>query len=105
MIFAEFFYSSEGLCTGFKVRGHAGAGKIGHDLVCCAVSASVQLCCNGITQILKKKAKVCFSDGLVCLNIVSSDYAVQSFLKSLELQLLILSKEHKKNLKLLRVEV
>ena len=100
-----FFYSDKGFCTGFEVAGHAGAGELGHDLVCCAVSASVQMCCNGITQVLRHKAKVECSDGVVGLRISSSDCSVQAFLNALEMQLVNISKKHRKNLKLIRVEV
>ena len=105
MIVAKFFYTKKGVCTGFYVKGHADAGNYGEDLVCCAVSVAVQFCCNGITQILKKKVIIFSSRGEVCLKKVSSDRVVQSFLRALELQLCIVSKKHKKNLQVIRVEV
>ena len=106
MIFAEFFYLKSGKCVGFRVSGHSYESEFGHDLLCCAVSASVQLCCNGITEILNKKAKIKVADGLVEFKVLDCSCAcVQSFLKALQLQLVNLSKNYSKNLKLVEVEV
>lgn len=106
MISAVFRFSSDdGCCLGFRVEGHAGFGRFGNDLVCCAVSVAIQMCCNGITEVAKKKADVVCGEGMVELKVVDHDEIVQLFLKSLELQLSLIEKNHGKNLKLKRLEV
>ena len=42
------FYKKNDEFFGFSVRGHAGAGKYGRDLVCCAVSTLVFNTINSI---------------------------------------------------------
>lgn len=108
MIIATFYYSNKGYCKGFKVDGHAKFAEYGHDLVCCAVSVSVQMCCNAITQVAKKQAKVESSEGRVEFEVcdeVCDNEIVQIILKSLELQLTVVSDQYRKNLKVCRVEV
>ncbi|MCI8554869.1 MAG: ribosomal-processing cysteine protease Prp [Clostridiales bacterium] len=46
----HFFHRSDGLC-GFELRGHAGAGVAGEDIVCAAVSSAVYLTANTLTDV------------------------------------------------------
>ena len=63
------------------------------------------MCCNGITEVAKKKADVVCDNGMVELSVVDNDEVVQLFLRSLELQLSVIEKNYGKNLKLKRLEV
>ena len=105
MIKVSFFYLSDGKCKGFKVEGHANSAQYGSDLVCCAVSVAVQMCCNGITDVLNKKARVKSLNGLVEFDVVEDGDVVQFFLKALELELFNVAQDHKTNLKVVKLEV
>lgn len=105
MIVAKFFYSKKGVCSGFSVSGHANSGEFGQDLICCAVSAVVQMCCNGITEVAKCSAEVCSAGGFVEVWVNEGVLKAQTLLKSLELELNLLAQQHKNNLKLLKMEV
>lgn len=109
MIVARFFYSkfNKEVCKGFSVKGHANSNlnKFGHDLICCAVSAVVQMCCNGLTEVAKCSVKVCSGDGFVKTRVKSDSLEAQVLLKSLELELNLLAQQHNKILKLIKVEV
>ena len=107
MIVTKFFYSKNGLCRGFSVRGHAGSAKYGYDLVCCAVSSVVQMCCNGLTEVIHCSVELNCSDGFVevWINDKIKVADVQILLKTLEFELNLLSQQHKKSLKFLKLEV
>ena len=52
------FYKQDGRFSGFSVSGHAGYGSEGNDIVCAAVSSTVMLVCNTITEFFKANAEV-----------------------------------------------
>ena len=52
MISAEFFTLPDGRLAGFHIRGHAGWGEEGTDIVCAAVSSAAYMAANTITEIL-----------------------------------------------------
>lgn len=103
MIFARFFYSKGSCCEGFSVRGHSNFDRFGHDLVCCAVSTAVQMCCNGLTELAKCSAKIYVSDGFIRVWLDDDRSVVQVLLKSLELELELIAKQYYKNLKVLKI--
>ena len=94
MIKVLFFYDEHLTCQGFRVKGHANHSDYGSDVVCAGVSSAVQMCCNGITEILKAKVKIDKVDGEISLQVEGKDESVQVLLKSLRLQLLLISKEY-----------
>ncbi len=53
MISAEFLTLPGGQLTGFYIKGHAGFGEEGEDIVCAAVSSAVYLVVNAIIEVLK----------------------------------------------------
>ncbi|MDI9520062.1 MAG: ribosomal-processing cysteine protease Prp [Bacillota bacterium] len=44
-----------GTLTGFEVKGHAGAGTEGNDLVCAAISFLATTCANALEEVAGKK--------------------------------------------------
>jgi len=53
----------------FDINGHADYGYEGYDIVCSAVSAVSISICNGITDIVKVKAKIGEHDGYLNLDL------------------------------------
>lgn len=105
MIRAEFF-SQAGRLTGFTVSGHAGYADAGEDIVCAAVSSAVQLTANGITEILRVKARVTAKGDTVSLKMDSlPSEDAEAFLKALCLHLEVLAEDYPKNVKLTCTEV
>ena len=47
------FVRKDGLLCGFTLRGHAGAGVSGTDVVCAAISSAAYLAANTITEICR----------------------------------------------------
>lgn len=46
--------SQHGTITGFEVKGHAGAGTEGNDLVCAAISFLATTCANALEEVAGK---------------------------------------------------
>ena len=105
MIKVEFFGSSPVL--GFRIKGHAGCGDFGTDIVCSAVSSAALMAANTITDVMyiKPKTLVC-KDGLMQLKLdESSAQKCSVVLDGLVLHLSSLSKEYKKYIKVTISEV
>ena len=105
MIKASFFYSKGGFCVGFEVSGHSGFAEPGLDIVCAAVSCAVQMCCNGITEIVKADAEVFVDSDEISLKVESFDEKVQVLLESLKMQIGLLEKDYGENISLFLLEV
>ena len=95
MIYVEFYKNKKGSLKGFNFKGHAEFEEYGKDIVCAAVSCAVRLCCNGLTEIAKKKV----------LNEEVEDEIVQIFLKALKLEVGLIEKSYSENVKLKVMEV
>lgn len=52
------FTQHHGNPAGFELRGHAGAGSAGNDIVCAAVSSAVYMTANTVTEILGVEAEI-----------------------------------------------
>lgn len=52
MIRADFLVLPDGRVLGFRIRGHAGWGEEGTDIVCAAVSSAAYMAANTITEVL-----------------------------------------------------
>ncbi len=105
MISVVFYEDKEKILGGFLVSGHANFLEHGKDIVCSAVSSSVQMCCNGITEILKEKVEIFCDEGKISLKGDLNKKPIQDFLKALKLQLSLIEKQYPKNIKLDVVEV
>ncbi|AGC67539.1 hypothetical protein Cst_c05170 [Thermoclostridium stercorarium subsp. stercorarium DSM 8532] len=51
MIKAVIYHNKDGKIKGFKVKGHAGFGTAGNDIVCAAVSAVVYTALGGLDEL------------------------------------------------------
>lgn len=108
MIFVEFYENKQGFLKGFSFKGHANFKEHGKDIVCAAVSSSVRLCCNGLTEVAKKKVLIEKKDEKICLSVLNEeieDEVVQIFLKTLKLEVSLIEKNYSENVKLNVVEV
>ncbi len=105
MISVVFYEDKEKILGGFLVSGHANFLEHGKDIVCSAVSSSVQMCCNGITEILKEKVEIFCDEGKISLKGDLNKESIQNFLKALKLQLSLIEKQYPENIKLDIVEV
>jgi len=76
-----FFHRKDGVIYKFHGKGHAGAGEHGDDVVCAAVSMSLQQTATGILEYLELKPKFEMKDGFLSIDLENTD------LKSRELEL------------------
>ncbi|HBG75712.1 ribosomal-processing cysteine protease Prp [Eubacteriales bacterium mix99] len=58
-------YGQDGLIREFAVKGHAGHGEAGRDIVCAAVSAVAQTAVIGLTDVVGICPKMVQKDGLL----------------------------------------
>ncbi len=105
MIEAKFFYSKDDVCIGFEICGHSGFADSGSDIVCSAVSCAVQMCCNGVTEVIGASADVFADSDTVSMKIESSDERVQVLLESLKMELSLLEENYRENISLCVLEV
>mgnify|MGYP005788785045 CR=1 FL=1 len=109
MICVRFYRDSIGQYRGFAVKGHAGYGVYGSDIVCAAVSALSINAANSIEYFSSDRAAVRTEEeaGILFLRLdTQKDETSQLFLKSLELGLKSIQKQYgSKYLKILYKEV
>ena len=105
MITARFRCSSNRK-IGFSISGHAGYADSGKDIVCAAVTSAVELCANGITEVLGVNAEVAVNENEIVLSLPqNSDERAYDFMEALFLHLNLLSQNYRKNVKVLITEV
>lgn len=105
MIEAKFFYSKDDVCVGFEICGHSGFSSSGSDIVCSAVSCAVQMCCNGVTEVVGASADVFVDSDSVSMKVESSDERVQVLLESLKMEMSLLEENYCENISLCVLEV
>ena len=107
MIRAEFFTAPSGVLLGFSVRGHAGLGESGFDILCAAVSSAAYLTANTVLEILRiHPAAIAVSDGEMLLRLDLADAnKAQAVLLGLELHLTGLTEEYPDRLQVERKSV
>ena len=90
------FSGREGGLSGFCVKGHAGAGSTGTDIVCAAVSSAVYLVANTITDVLSVPAKIRVEDGLLELSVPKRESSAecQHLFEGLRLHLEALAQQY-----------
>lgn len=57
------FFQDGGLSVGYDMRGHAGAGRAGRDVVCAAISSAAYYAANTLTEVLRLPAEVTVGGG------------------------------------------
>ena len=72
MIIITFF--GEDIISGFEVRGHAGFGEEGQDIICAAVSSAVYMTVNTVTDIyMIDPVLLEVEDGRLCMKLEEKD--------------------------------
>ena len=70
----------------FSVKGHAGAGVAGNDIVCAAVSSAAYMAANTVTEILGVEADAQVKDGYLRFSCSGSE-AASDIVRGLRLHL------------------
>ncbi len=83
MIKAVFYKDGKERFRGFSVRGHAGFGEEGHDIVCASVSSSVMLVCNAITDFFNLDAETAVEENNISLELKAEDPYAESLMAAL----------------------
>ncbi len=100
------FRCSNNRKVGFSIRGHAGYAESGRDIVCAAVTSAVELCANGITEIIGVNADIAVNENEIILSLPqNSDERAYDFMEALFLHLNLLSQNYEKNVKVIITEV
>ena len=89
-----------------KITGHAGLADYGKDIVCASVSSAVQLCANGITEILRENAQVNVCENEVSIKLPKdASTAAVAFIQALRLHLTILKEQFPENIEITEEEI
>lgn len=88
--------------TGYTVKGHTGLSPAGSDILCAAVSSSVYLVANTITDVLHIGAYITVKDAFMQVVLPESGYdKCQHLLLGLKLHLEQLAKQYPDRLKVI----
>lgn len=71
----------------------------GRDIVCAAVSATVEMCCNAVTEIAKLPAEESHEGNCIALRLREPDSTGDLLLRALQLELDRIAEQYPKNLK------
>ena len=93
--------------AGFSVIDHTDFDVEGADVLCAAVSSSVQLTANGVTEIAGAKADISVDESNAEITLKTDDEseAVQAVLATFALHMEILSGDYQENIKFCILEV
>ena len=106
MIKVNFYHSEKGAPIGFMIKGHAGYGTHGNDIVCSAVSSAAYMTANTIIEILGINPSASVQDGIMEI-ILPQESAEKGkdILLGFELHLRELAKQYPKNVTITTTEV
>ncbi len=104
MIRAQFWCFGESI-TGFSLKGHAGAGDFGEDIVCAAVSSAAYMTANTLTEICGANANITVNDGEMSLSLTETDAFIQKVLEGFFLHMNGLQEQYPKRIQVLKTEV
>lgn len=101
------FTKHNGMFCKFEINGHAGFADFGHDVVCAGVSSAVQMCANGITEVIGYPAKVICHENLISVELSKSDVnsSCEVLVSALVLQLRVISEAYEDTINLIISEV
>ncbi|MGI6264946.1 MAG: ribosomal-processing cysteine protease Prp [Acutalibacteraceae bacterium] len=86
---------TDGLLTGFEIRGHSGAGAAGEDVVCAAISSAAYMAANTVTEICRCPARAETADGEMTLAVDPADAPrCQEILRGFRLHMEQLAKQY-----------
>ncbi len=102
MIKVTFFYNDDFKIKGFELKGHAGYGEFGYDIVCSAVTSNSIAVINSLDSLQKVSFQdLKASDGHILCRIKEEDLErSQLLLEHLRLALEEISREYPKNIKI-----
>lgn len=93
------FKTKNSVLNSVSITGHAEFADYGSDIVCAAVTSALQLCANGITQVLGVKAEVLVEENLVDLILPNrAPKKSVDFLEALLLHLQTLQEDYPNNI-------
>lgn len=100
-------FKNNGLFKGFSVTDHSDYAQEGADIVCAAVSSSVQFAANGITEIAGAEADITVNeeDAEITLKTDCESDAAQAILGAFALHMEIMSGDYEENIKFCILEV
>ena len=106
MIKAQFFRGNDGLLTGYDIRGHAGTGEYGQDVLCAFVSSAAYMAANTITDVIGADITAQVTDGRMYITVSEKDVPeCKAVLEGLLLHLKETEKQYPKNLNVIITEV
>ena len=101
-------FRKNGNIIGYKASGHSGYSEQGSDIICSAISTSLQMTLIGIQEVLKLKVDFKINDGFldVDLKIISLDKLTQTNIltEAMAIFLKELTKQYPKYIRLVEKE-
>ncbi len=104
MIRAEFRYQG-GEIIGFSLKGHAGCGVQGEDIVCAAVSSAAYMTANTLSDVCRLPIQAEVNDGEMTVMLCSLNVDAKTVLDGFVLHMTELQKEYPTRIQLLKTEV
>ena len=95
----------DGHIDGFTLRGHAGMGTAGNDILCAGVSSAAYMTANTLTELCGAKADIRTDDGMMSLSLSETDETIQKILEGFLLHLNGLQEQYPKRIQVLITEV
>ena len=96
------FFCSDGLYTGFSVRGHAELAPAGEDVLCAAVSSAAYMTANTLTEVCRAACDATVSEGSMTVRLAEQNAnSVQDLLKGFSLHMRELSRQYPEKLKVI----
>ncbi|MDD3692604.1 MAG: ribosomal-processing cysteine protease Prp [Oscillospiraceae bacterium] len=93
------FFKNNNVLTGFEIKGHAGAGCAGNDIVCAAISSAAQMTANTITEIIGVPAQVKQQEGLLLVSLSAENAKkCRHVIEGLKLHLTELQRQYPHNI-------
>jgi len=88
------------------IAGHARFADFGEDIACASVSSAVQLCANGITEVLRVDAQVNVHENEVSISLpIDSNSTAEAFIEALRLHLIILQEQFPESIEIMEEKV
>ena len=97
MIKFAFYRNGDGEISRLQIKGHAGYAESGYDIVCSAVSTALWMAMKGLEEQELAALSYTEDDGFVDCHIGERRSGADVILKSLEITILELAKQFKKN--------
>ncbi|MCI8624465.1 MAG: ribosomal-processing cysteine protease Prp [Provencibacterium sp.] len=85
---------------GFEVSGHAGYAEKGSDIVCAAVTTSVQLVINTITDVMKIPAETAVEENRIAFSLETEETVPQPLMEGLFRHLSLLAEDYPQNVRI-----